>query len=56
MGGDISDIDAKQWIRRIAPRPVFLLQGGADRVVSPESGARQEFEARVTAFFNRTLR
>jgi alpha-beta hydrolase superfamily lysophospholipase len=83
VGGDISDIDAKQWIRRIAPRPVFLLQGGADRVVSPESGARlfeaagepkelwldpalghaqflkerpAEFETRITAFFDRTLR
>jgi pimeloyl-ACP methyl ester carboxylesterase len=34
------DIDAKQWIARISPRPVFLLQGGADVVISPESGAR----------------
>ncbi len=83
VDGDISDIDAKAWIRRIAPRPVFLLQGGADRVVSPESGARlfeaagepkelwlepslghaqflasrpREFEARVTAFYDRTLK
>ena len=34
------DIDAKRWIARISPRPVFLLQGGADVVISPESGAR----------------
>jgi pimeloyl-ACP methyl ester carboxylesterase len=33
-------IDAKAWISRISPRPVFLLQGGADVVISPESGAR----------------
>lgn len=39
-----SEIDAKQWIRQIAPRPIFLLQGGADVVVSRESGQRL-FEA-----------
>jgi alpha-beta hydrolase superfamily lysophospholipase len=39
-----SEIDAKQWIREIAPRPIFLLQGGADVVVSRESGQRL-FEA-----------
>jgi fermentation-respiration switch protein FrsA (DUF1100 family) len=44
LGVDASTIDAKQWIGRISPRPVFLLQGGADDVVSPESGARL-FEA-----------
>ena len=44
LGVDASSIDAKQWIGRISPRPVFLLQGGADVVVSPESGARL-FEA-----------
>ena len=35
-----SEIDARQWIGRISPRPVFLLQGGADVVISPDSGAR----------------
>lgn len=44
LGVDASSIDAKQWVGRISPRPVFLLQGGADVVVSPESGARL-FEA-----------
>ena len=34
------DIDAKAWIARLSPRPVFLLQGGADVVISAESGAR----------------
>jgi len=38
LGVDASAIDAKQWIGRISPRPVFLLQGGADVVVSPASG------------------
>ena len=39
---DISteEIDAKRWIGRISPRPVFLMQGGADEVISAESGAR----------------
>jgi fermentation-respiration switch protein FrsA (DUF1100 family) len=37
---DVSSIDAKQWVGRISPRPLFLLQGGADKVVSPESGAK----------------
>lgn len=35
-----SSIDAKQWIGRISPRPVLVMQGGADVVVSPESGQR----------------
>jgi len=43
-GFQASEIDAKQWIRHIAPRPIFLLQGGADVVVSRESGQRL-FEA-----------
>jgi len=40
IGGRASEIDAKRWIPRISPRPVFLLQGGADEVISAESGAR----------------
>ena len=44
IGGRVADIDAKKWIARIAPRPVLVMQGGADRVVSADSGARL-FEA-----------
>jgi fermentation-respiration switch protein FrsA (DUF1100 family) len=44
VGGSMADIDAKKWIPQIAPRPVLLMQGGADQVVSPESGAKL-FEA-----------
>jgi uncharacterized protein len=39
-GFDVHEIDAKRWIPQIAPRPVFLLQGDADVVVSPQSGQR----------------
>jgi uncharacterized protein len=39
-GYDPAGIDAKKWIARISPRPVFLMQGGADTVVSPESGEK----------------
>ena len=44
LGGKVSDLDAKKWIAQIAPRPLLLMQGGADEVVSPASGARL-FEA-----------
>jgi fermentation-respiration switch protein FrsA (DUF1100 family) len=44
IGGSMEDIDAKRWIARISPRPVLLMQGGADHVVSPESG-RKLFDA-----------
>lgn len=44
IGGRAEDIDAKRWIARISPRPVLLMQGGSDEVISPESGARL-FEA-----------
>ena len=37
-GFKTEDIDATQWISQISPRPVFLMQGGADVVISPESG------------------
>jgi fermentation-respiration switch protein FrsA (DUF1100 family) len=37
-GYDFSEIDAKQWIGHISPRPVLLMQGGADVVISPRSG------------------
>lgn len=38
IGVDSSSIDAKRWIAQISPRPVLVMQGGADEVVSPESG------------------
>lgn len=38
IGGDVSVLDGRKWIHAIAPRPVMLMQGGADRVVSVESG------------------
>jgi len=37
-GIKMEEIDATQWIPLISPRPVFLMQGGADTVVSPNSG------------------
>jgi fermentation-respiration switch protein FrsA (DUF1100 family) len=37
-GFSVSEIDAKHWIGRLSPRPVFLMQGGADKVISPQSG------------------
>ena len=37
-------MDAKKWMRAIGPRPVLVMQGGSDKVVSPESGTRL-FEA-----------
>lgn len=39
-GFPASSVDAKQWIGRISPRPLLILQGGADRVVSNTSGQK----------------
>ena len=39
-GFQTDDIDATQWIAQISPRPVFLMQGGADVVISADSGQR----------------
>lgn len=39
-GFRVADIDFKKWIGRIAPRPVFLMQGGHDVVISKLSGQR----------------
>ena len=39
-GFKTDDIDTTQWIAQISPRPVFLMQGGADVVISAESGQR----------------
>jgi fermentation-respiration switch protein FrsA (DUF1100 family) len=35
-----AEIDAKAWIARISPRPVLLMQGGADVVITRTSGER----------------
>lgn len=35
-GCDFSAVSAKTWIREISPRPVLLLQGGSDPLVSRE--------------------
>jgi len=40
LGGSVSVLDATTWIKTIAPRPVFLMQGGSDTVVSVSSGQR----------------
>ena len=37
-GAKLEDIGATRWIPLISPRPVFLMQGGADTVISPKSG------------------
>ena len=44
IGGRAKDLDAVRWIPAIAPRPILLMQGGADVVVPPESG-RKLFDA-----------
>jgi uncharacterized protein len=36
----VDDVDATKWIGRIGPRPVLLMQGGADVVISTTSGQR----------------
>lgn len=38
IGVNADEIDATRWIGQISPRPVLILQGGADTKVSPESG------------------
>lgn len=37
-GIETSDVDATRWIADVAPRPVFILQGGTDDHVSVQSG------------------
>jgi uncharacterized protein len=37
-GIKMEEVDATRWISLISPRPVFLMQGGMDTVISPTSG------------------
>ena len=39
LGMSIAAVDAKRWIGRISPRPVLILQGGADSNIAVNSGA-----------------
>jgi len=39
-GCDLSQVNAKVWIRQLSPRPILLMQGGADTTVSRQSGER----------------
>ena len=39
-GIKMEEIDTTKWIPLISPRPVFLMQGGSDTVISPQSGQR----------------
>jgi len=36
----VADVDATRWIGRLSPRPVLLMQGGSDVVISKRSGQR----------------
>ncbi len=38
VGFDSSEVSARRWIEKLSPRPVLLLQGGADVAISVESG------------------
>ena len=38
IGGNTEDINAIKWIDQISPRPIFIMQGGADKIISPDSG------------------
>jgi len=39
-GFKLEDIDTKKWIVQISPRPVFLMQGGRDIIISTDSGQK----------------
>ena len=39
-GFPMSSVDAKEWVGHISPRPVLIMQGGADQVVSKTSGQK----------------
>ena len=38
VGVDSAEISAKRWIGEISPRPILLLHGGAETVISVDSG------------------
>jgi esterase/lipase len=38
LGYDIDEFDTKVWVRDICGRPIKILQGGADKVISVSSG------------------
>ncbi len=40
IGVKATDLSTTQWISQLSPRPVFLMQGGADVIISPTSGDR----------------
>lgn len=44
LGEDSSLINAKEWIARLSPRPILLLQGGKDVLIEQES-AEKLFQA-----------
>lgn len=50
-GFDPRAVDAKRWIANVSPRPIFIMQGGADRVISVSSGQRLFDAARETKEF-----
>ncbi len=39
-GFQASQVDATLWIRSISPRPILLMQGGADIIISKDSGQK----------------
>jgi dienelactone hydrolase len=44
LGFPLSEVNAKEWIAKISPRAVLILQGGSDDAISKQSGERL-FEA-----------
>jgi fermentation-respiration switch protein FrsA (DUF1100 family) len=39
-GFTAADIDTTAWVSQLSPRPIMLMQGGADTSISPDSGER----------------
>jgi hypothetical protein len=50
-GFDSAEIDAKEWIDDISPRPVFLLDAGQEVVVSADSTELLYDAAREPKYF-----
>lgn len=46
-GFSASAIDARRWVHAISPRPIMILQGGADRVIPTDSGQKLYAAARA---------